>query len=124
MINSNAANGQQQIKLVGKGFAPPLKIQPNSLNFGQKFVGAAPITRSVNLTNPSPVSITLTTAPAATPPYNVIANTCASIAPNGGTCTITVEFAPLAPGKFKGKLQIQDNAAKNPQQIKLRGTAK
>jgi len=124
LVNSNAANGQQQVKLTGKGFAPSLKTQPKSLNFGQIFAGAGGVSRDVTLTNPSPVSITLTVAPAATPPYNVTANTCASIAPSGGTCTITVEFAPTTRGKFPGKLQIQDNAAKNPQQIKLRGTAK
>lgn len=123
-INSNASGGQRSVKLTGRGFAPSLKVQPKSLNFGQIFAGGGSTSREVTLSNPSPVSITLTVAPAATPPYNVTANTCASIAPNGGTCAITVEFAPLAPGKFAGKLQIQSNGAKNPQQIKLRGTAK
>jgi hypothetical protein len=122
-INSNASGGQQSVKLTGRGFAPSLKVQPKSLKFGQILAGGGGTTRDVTLSNPSPVSITLTTAPAATPPYNVIANTCASIAANGGTCTVTVEFAPLTPGRFAGTLQIQNNA-KNPQIVKLRGTAK
>ena len=121
-INSNASGGQHLVKLTGKGFAPSLKVQPKSLKFGGIFAGGS-TSQEVTLSNPSPVSITLTNAPAATPPYNVTANTCASIAPNGGTCTITIEFAPLTPGKFVGKLQIQNNA-KNPQTVKLLGTAK
>ena len=123
-INSNASGGQRSVKLTGKGFAPSLKIQPRSLNFGQILAGGGSTSRPVTLTNSSPVSITLTVAPAATPPYNVTANTCTSIAPNGGTCTVTVEFAPVARGKFTGKLEIHDNGAKNPQVIKLRGIAK
>jgi hypothetical protein len=122
-INSNASGGQRSVKLTGQGFAPSLKVQPKSLNFGQIFAGGS-TPRDVTLSNPSSVSITLTVAPAATPPYNVTGNTCASIAPNGGTCTVTVEFAPLARGKFTGKLEIHDNGAKNPQQIQLRGIAK
>ena len=66
--------------------------------------------------------ITLTVAPAATPPYNVTANTCATLAPNG-TCTISVEFAPVSPGTFQGTLEIRDNGAKSPQHIKLNGSA-
>jgi len=124
LINNNASSGQRPVKLTGKAFAPSLKLQPKSLDFGQIFAGTAGKSQNVTLTNPSPVSITLKTAPAATPPYNVIANTCTTIAPNGGTCTITVEFAPSSPGKFTGKLELQDNAAKNPQHIKLHGTAK
>jgi hypothetical protein len=124
LINNNASSGQRPVKLSGKGYAPPLKMQPKALNFGQVFAGTAGKPQNVTLINPSPVSITLTTAPAATPPYNVIANTCTTIAPNGGTCAITVEFAPSGPGKFTGKLELQDNGAKNPQHIKLRGTAK
>jgi len=124
LINNNAVTGQQPVTLRGKGVAPSLKTQPKALNFGQVFASAAGKSQNVTLINPSPVSITLTAAPAATPPYNVIANTCTTIPANGGTCTISVEFVPTGPGKFTGKLEIQDNGAKSPQHIKLHGTAK
>jgi hypothetical protein len=122
-INSNAASGQRSVKLKGKGFAPALKIRPKSLDFGL-VAGSASSAQTVTLTNLSPVSITLTVAPAATPPYNVTANTCATLAAKGGTCTISVEFDPGSSGEFKGKLEIHDNGAKSPQHIKLRGIAK
>jgi hypothetical protein len=123
-INSNAARSQQPVKLSGKGFAPTLKMQPKALKYGQILASTGTKSQNVTLINSSPVSITLTAAPAATPPYNVIANTCDTIAANGGTCTISVEFAPTGPGRFTGKLEIQDNGAKSPQHIKLHGTAK
>jgi hypothetical protein len=54
----------------------------------------------------------------------VTANTCTTIAPNGGTCTISVEFAPHTHGKYQGTLEIHDNAANSPQHIKLFGSSK
>jgi len=123
-INSNAASGQRSVKLKGKGFAPALKLQPKTLDFGQVLHGGAGSAQIVTLTNPSPVSITLTSAPAATPPYNVAGSTCGTLAANGGTCTIAVEFDPGSRGQFKGTLEIRDNGAKSPQHIKLLGVAK
>jgi hypothetical protein len=129
LVNSNASSGQRPIKLKGKAFAPPLKMQPKALDFGLVRIrartqpGSASSTQTITLSNPSPVPITLTVAPAATPPYNVITNTCATLAPNGGTCTISVEFAPVSPGTFQGTLEIRDNGAKSPQHIKLNGSA-
>jgi hypothetical protein len=66
----------------------------------------------------------LTTAPAATPPFNVSANTCDTIAADGGTCTVSVEFAPHKRGRYEGTLELQDNAANSPQHIKLFGASK
>jgi hypothetical protein len=54
----------------------------------------------------------------------VTANTCTTIAPNGGTCAISVEFAPHTHGKYQGTLEIHDNAANSPQHIKLFGSSK
>jgi hypothetical protein len=72
-INTRPASGRHTVKLKGKGVAPAIKIKPKTLDFGQVQVGATGAAKSVTLTNPSPVSITLTVAPAATPPYNVSA---------------------------------------------------
>jgi hypothetical protein len=54
----------------------------------------------------------------------VSANTCDSIAPNGGSCTVSVEFAPHKHGKYEGVLELQDNAAGSPHHIKLFGISK
>ncbi len=103
-VNSNAEFGSHSVKLKGHGVAPKMKAHPQSLSFSQVPVDTVSSSQSVTLVNLSPAPISFTTAPAATPPFNVSASTCATIAPNGATCTISVEFAPHERGKFEGTL--------------------
>ena len=123
-INSHDTSRSWSVKLRGRGVAPPNKIKPKLLDFGQVAISTVKRAQSVTLSNPSAVSITLAVAPAATPPYNVTANTCETLAAKGGTCTISVEFDPRSAGEFKGTLEIRDNGAKSPQHIQLQGIAK
>jgi len=123
-VNSNAEFGSHTVKLKGHGVAPKMKAHPQSLSFGQVSVDTFSSSQSVTLVNLSPAPISFTTAPAATPPFNVSASTCGTIAANGGSCTISVEFALHELGKFEGTLELQDNAAHSPQHIKLFGSSK
>ncbi len=123
-LNSNAKYGVREITLKGKGLASKMKAQPRSLNFEPVPADAVSSAHSITLINDSPAPISFTTAPAATPPFNVTANTCTEIAANGGTCTISVEFAPHKHGKYHGTLEIHDDAADSPQHIKLFGSSK
>jgi hypothetical protein len=123
-LNSNAMNGVRAIKLKGKGVAPKMRTKPKSLSFTQTSVNAVSSPQSITVVNDTPAPISFITAPAATPPFNVTANTCNTIAPNGGTCTISVEFAPHKRGKYQGTLEIHDNAVTSPQHIKLFGISK
>jgi hypothetical protein len=123
-LTSNAKYGVHLIKLKGKGVAPKMNTKPKSLSFQQTPADAVSSPQTITIVNDSPAPITFTTAPAATPPFNVTANTCNTIAPNGGTCTISVEFAPHKRGKYQGTLEIHDNAVTSPQHIKLFGSSK
>ncbi len=123
-VSSNAEFGSHTVKLKGRGVAPKMKAYPPSLSFGQVSADAVSSSQSITLVNPSPAPISFTTAPAATPPFNVSASTCGTIAANGGSCIISVEFAPHERGKFEGTLELQDNAANSPQHIKLFGSSK
>jgi hypothetical protein len=123
-LNSNAQYGVRLIKLKGKGVASKMRAQPKSLTFGPVSAEAVSSGQSITLINDSPAPITFTTAPAATPPFNVTANTCTTIAANGGTCTISVEFAPHKHGKYRGILELHDDAANSPQHVKIFGTSK
>jgi cytochrome c len=120
-LNSNAMFGVHTVKLKGRGVPPKLKISPGSLIFAGVPVDGVSLPQSITLRNDDPSPISFATAPAATPPFNVTANTCNTLAANGGTCTISVEFAPHQPGKFKGTLELRDDAAGSPQHIKLLG---
>ena len=123
-LNSNAEFGVRAIKLKGKGLAPKMKTRPKSLSFEQTSPDSLSSPQTITVVNDSPAPISFTTAPAATPPFNVTANTCQTIAPNGGSCTIAVEFAPHKRGKYQGTLEIHDNAASSPQHIKLFGVSR
>lgn len=122
-IVTNEINGPQKVKLRGRGVAPRLALMPKRLKFERVSGAGANLAQSVALTNISSVPITLTAAPAATPPFNVSANTCRTLVANGGTCSISVAFEPTGPGTFNGTLEIHDNAAGSPHQIKLHGVA-
>ncbi len=123
-LNSNARYGVRTIKLKSKGVAPKMRAKPKSLSFEPVSADAVSSAQSITLINDSPAAISFTTAPAATPPFNVTANTCTTIAANGGTCTVSVEFAPHKHGKYAGTLELQDDAANSPQHIKLFGISK
>lgn len=109
------------VALKGKGVPPSIKIKPAKLGFGKIPAGSASAQLSTQITNTSSVPVTITSV-AATPPFNVTGNTCDVVGP-GETCVVSVEFAPQSAGKFKGTLQIVDNAARQPQKINLVGTA-
>ena len=123
-LNSNALLGLLAVKLKGRGLAPKMRVNPKTLSFGQVSTDAVSPSQSITLVNRSPAPISLTTAPAATPPFNVSANTCDTIAADGGTCMVSVEFAPHKRGRYEGTLELQDNAANSPQHIKLFGASK
>jgi hypothetical protein len=123
-VNSNAESGRQMVALSGNGLAPTMQVSPKKLSFGKVSTDSVSPPLSITLSNSSPAPITFTTAPAATPPFNVTENTCDTLAPSGGTCTISVEFAPHSRGNYKGTLELQDDAADNPQHIKLTGSSR
>jgi hypothetical protein len=123
-LNSNARYGTRSIKLRGKGLAPRLKSRPKSLSFEPTSPDAVSSSHSITIVNDSPSPISFTATPAATPPFNVTANTCGTLAPNGGSCTISVEFAPHQRGKYAGTLELRHTGGNSPQQIRLLGHAK
>jgi len=123
-LNSNAQSGARAVKLKGKGLPAKMRAQPKSLSFGLMRTDAVSSSQTITVINDSPAPISFSTAPAATPPFNVTANTCETIAPNGGTCTVSVEFAPHKHGKYVGILELHDTAADSPQHIKLFGSSK
>lgn len=49
-------------------------------------------------------------------------NNCSTVAPDGGTCTVTITFTPSASGPRSATLKVTDNAADSPQTVLLSGT--
>lgn len=122
-VISNAQYGNRVVTLKGKGLPPRLKSKPKSVSFEPTPPDAVSPSHDITIVNDSPAPISFTAAPAATPPFNVTANTCGTLAPNGGSCTISVEFAPHQRGKYAGTLELR-HTGNSPQHIKLLGRSK
>lgn len=100
-----------------------VRFRPTAVHFGTVSAGTTSAPTTITFINGGPAPVTVSTA-AATPPFNVTANTCSTIEPHGGTCSIAVEFAPVLHGKFKGMLEVVYETARAKQRVKLSGNAK
>jgi len=128
VITSNAANPVESVQLAGNGNQGSLAINPQSLGFGSIDVGSQSKTKTVKLTNKNPLPISIfqiSTSNQAVFPFFIEQNTCtAPLAPNGGNCTLEIFFAPPKNGGYSGSFFVNDNAANNPQPIRLSGSGK
>ena len=106
-----------------------LKIHPPSLNFGTVKVGSSKGPKTITVSNPKGnkktpgVPALMQGLTGADEPFNVT-NGCNAPLPPGGSCNISVTFAPTAAGKFKMTLMILDNAVRGPQAVTLSGQGK
>jgi trimeric autotransporter adhesin len=132
MDNSGAGSPQAVIlNGTGTGMAPLLNIAPTSVSFGTQPAGITSGMQNVTLTNTGSSLLQMTgiaitgsnstnfgfVVKGATPcPYP--SGTLAA----GGSCTISVDFAPQAAGPVSATLSISDNAAGSPQSVALSGT--
>ncbi len=128
VVTSNAADPVESVQLVGNGRQGVLTLKPRPLSFGTIDVGTHSDTKTVTLINNNalPLSIfQITTSNQAVFPFFIEQNNCRTVlAPNGGSCTLEIFFAPQANGTFSGTFFINDNAAGNPQPIRLSGSGK
>lgn len=90
--------------------APPVIAvgQPMPDPFPNTLVGdTSSSTVTVTNTGLNPATVTLDTS-ALVAPFSITADTCsvAQVAANGGTCTITAEFAPVAEGMATGTFSV------------------
>lgn len=119
-------------------FAPQEAIRPvpSGVDFGNQPVSAGSVTQNINLSNVSPISITLQSAlfgPDANTSFQIVGNTCTDlILPPASQCDITILFAPQSTGDREAGLQIivyplntipvtGGLPEENPRQIVLRG---
>src|SRR5208282_6295148 len=115
------------VALSGTGVAGRIDIKPGSLSFGKVAVDTISTAKTVTVTNPNSVALSITSI-AASGSFAVTANTCDSAVAAKSPCTISVTFNPTTDTKIKGTretgiLSITDDALKSPQEVKLSGEA-
>ena len=120
--------GTQTVALSGTGAAaatPTVTLSPASLAFASTTVGTATAAKLVTLKDTSTVSTTIKSiAFTGTNASSFLksASTCGSTLAAGASCTISVEFKPVAAGSLTASLSITDTATGSPQVVKLTGT--
>jgi hypothetical protein len=118
-ISDGANNSPQTVSLTGNGVVP-VTVSPATLAFGNEAVTTTSAAKTVTVTNKQPTAVSITSV--TTPAAYAQTNTCGTLLAAEGTCTVSVTFNPTATGSQPGTLTITDNASNSPQTVNLTGT--
>jgi hypothetical protein len=123
-IADNASGTPQLVTLTGTATAPAVSLSHTSLAFPATQIGTAAPTQSVTLTNTGNGTLTGVSIKVIGTNYASFSqtNTCGTSVAAGKNCTITVTFKPGSTGARVADVNIDDNAAGEPQKIALSGT--
>jgi hypothetical protein len=122
-VSDSAVSSPQTIAVKGTGVSP-VTFAPTSLNFGAVAVGSSSNPMNTTLTNRQKIALNISS-------ISVIGlnsgdfsqnNNCPSSVAAGGSCTITVTFAPHATGTRSANVKVIDDASTSPQSVRLGGT--
>ncbi len=121
-ITDNAANSPQTVPLTGMGSA--VSLLPSSLDFGDQKVGTTSQPQPVTFTNHGIAAVDNLYIRFTGPNAGsfVQTNNCGTSVPAGGSCTISVSFAPKHKGQRTATLDVRDNGGGSPQTVALSGT--
>ncbi len=131
--SGGVAGAQQVVPLSGVGTTggtPLLTIAPTSLDFGSQTVGVTSATQNLLFTNPGTAELdisSLAISGANSTSFGYVARgltACPLPSPKlapGASCTLSVDFMPIAAGPVAAALSVVDNAAGSPQSAALTG---
>lgn len=107
------------IPLSGVGTAPAVTLSVSSLDLGSVTVGATSAPQSITVTDSGTAALAIASV-AASGPFGE-SNTCGAALAAGASCTVSVAFAPSAPGAATGAITITDDAPGSPHGVALTG---
>src|SRR6202044_3015235 len=102
------------------GGASALSASPSSVSFGSTAVGSTSAAQSVTVSNPGTTAASVSSVSVSGPFSQT--NTCGSSIAAGGSCTVSVKFAPTASGAASGTLSVASSAPSSPLTVALSGT--
>ena len=112
----------QAIALTGTGIAGPgVSLTPVALSFPPTGVGLTALAQTLTLTNNGGLPLIVSSV-AVSPGFAIALNSCTTTLAVRAACSLTVVFAPTAPGPVAGTLTYTDNAASGVQTTTLSGT--
>ena len=123
-VTDNASDSPESVSLTGVGALPTATPSPTSLTFASQNLGTSSAPQTVTITNTAAVPLTVSSIGITGTNANEFtqSNTCTTVPPSGGTCTVNVVFGPIVAGAASASLTITDNAANSPQTVPLSGT--
>ncbi|HEX6254178.1 MAG TPA: choice-of-anchor D domain-containing protein [Euzebyales bacterium] len=128
VVVSNDPAGAPEVRVTGRGIEPTvpvLRLEPSSLDLGQVSVGDT-VDRDVTALNvgTAELSIGRIHLEDGGDVVTVARNRCSGrTLPVGGSCGVTVRFAPEEAGPTGTNLRVASNDPKTPHTIDVRGTA-
>jgi hypothetical protein len=97
-----------------------LSASPASLSFGDVAAGSTSPAQTVTVSNPGSAAASVSSISTSSPFAET--NTCGSSIPAGGSCTVSVTFAPTSGGAASGTLSVATSAPGSPLTVALTGT--
>ncbi len=122
-IADNATGSPQTVALAGTGTI--VQFSSSALTFGSQSVGTSSSAQVVTVTNQSKtnaIASVVITKTGTNPGDFTETSTCGASVPAGGSCAITVVFAPTTTGSRVATISMADNGGGSPQTIGLSGT--
>jgi hypothetical protein len=104
----------------GSSGGSALSASPSSVSFGNQAVGSTSAAQSVTVSNPGSSAASVSSI-SVTGPFSQT-NTCGSSIAAGGSCTVSVKFAPTSAGAASGTLSVASSAPSSPLTVALSGT--
>jgi hypothetical protein len=102
------------------GGSSSLSASPSSVSFGSEAVGSTSSAQTVTVSNSGTAAASVSSVSASGPFSQT--NTCGSSIAAGGSCTVSVKFAPTASGAASGTLSVASSAPGSPLTVALSGT--
>jgi hypothetical protein len=121
-VTDNAAGSPQSYSVTGTGVIGPAAVSPTQLLYSNQAVGTTSADKTLTFTNHNTLPLDFTTD-SISGDFAIDSDTCAgaTLAANGGTCTIAVSFSPTATGTRTGTLTVNNDSTSSPQLISLSG---
>ena len=115
-------NGGSSVAVLTLESAPELAVSPSTWDFGYQAVGTTSAIESFALTNSGTAPLAINSVQLATGQvFKISSNTCGSSIAAGGSCSVSVTFAPSAAGSASDAVQISYGSPATTFSISLTG---
>ena len=122
-VASDAPGTAPVVDLTGTGITPRVAVTPTTLAFGDQATGTTSAARTVTVSNPGTAPLTVSGLTVTGANASEFAATgCTAVVAPGGSCTVSVTFAPGATGARTASLQVVSDAATAAPAVALTGT--